>query len=348
MKTTDEGSHNDSPVFIVGCPRSGTSLLRDLLRSHPRLTFPPETFFIPTFYKAYGDPKDRDQAQKLAAKILSLHWVKPWARHLNLSPAVFAGERSYRGVVKRLFEAWAQKENKPRWGDKTPYYVTDLPVLVKLFPVCKIIHIYRDGRDVAMSWLKFQPNAKNIYTSACLWKYFVSEGRRVGKGLPRENYYEVRYERLLENPVETMKDICHFLGETYVEAVTKPNFFENPSPEPLLGHWERKKWVSESEIVCSNRGKWKRNMPEPDQVLFESVAGDLLASLGYETKGRTRSVWQLERAFHQSHNFFWHLFQRVNQKTFFESLPGSIEMVKAKWITRWKDRDGQKLKTTSL
>jgi len=140
-----------SPIFIVGCPRSGTHLLRNMLRSHPNLSFTGESHFIPKFYKAFGDPKSQKEAKKLASVILHLQWIKPW--HLSLAPASFAHDRSYAQVVRRIFGAWAQKENKPRWGDKTPQYVTEMPVLSELFPGCKFIHIIRDGRDVALSWL---------------------------------------------------------------------------------------------------------------------------------------------------------------------------------------------------
>jgi len=144
---TDLRVESGSPIFIVGCARSGTTLLRDLLRAHPRLTFPIESHFIPAFGKAYGDPRSAREAIRLARRILNFGWVRPWG--LPLAPEDFADCRSYRQVVCRLFEAWARQENKPRWGDKTPRYVLWIPELVALFPGAKIIHIYRDGRDVA-------------------------------------------------------------------------------------------------------------------------------------------------------------------------------------------------------
>jgi hypothetical protein len=85
---------SDSPIFIVGCPRSGTNLLRDLLRSHPHLAFPDESHFIPEFYSGYGDPKNEHEARSLAARILNLHWVQAWRLELDLS--LFANDRSYR------------------------------------------------------------------------------------------------------------------------------------------------------------------------------------------------------------------------------------------------------------
>ncbi len=326
---------SDSPVFIVGCPRSGTRLLRDLLRSHPHLTFPGESFFIPLFYKAYGDPQTEREALKLAEKILKLPWVRLWAKGLDLTPSSFAGDRSYKDIVSRLFEAWAAKENKSRWGEKTPYYITEMPILLEIFPACKIIHIYRDGRDVALSWSRFQPNAKNIFTGAHLWKYFVETGRRTGKTLSFKNYLEIRYETLLAEPVQTMKEVCFFLNEPFSEAVLTPSPFAEPDDLALIGSWKRKD-IKTSKIVPSNALKWKREMSKKNRVLFESIAGDLLASLNYETEGGVRKISKSEEVLLRAHQFIWYLFQRLNQRDFFSSLSGSREMIKAQIRARYK------------
>jgi hypothetical protein len=302
-------THSPAPIFIVGCPRSGTSMLRDLLRSHPRLTFPGESHFIPAFYRGYGDPRDSAEARKLAAAILELRWVRAW--NLRLEADSFTDCRSFREVLCRLYEAWARQQNKPHWGDKTPDYVTEIPLLAKLFPEARIIHIYRDGRDVALSWIQARFTPQNMYTAARLWKSWVSAGRRAGAALPREMYLELRYEQLLAQPRETMQRVCEFVGEPFDEAVLRltpirpkrrffPRFnpFAQKQPRPV-------------EIVSSNCGKWKTRMPARDRVLFESVAGDLLRTLGYETEGRTRRIGGAERLAWGLHQHFWRVAVRI-------------------------------------
>ena len=123
---------SDSPIFIVGCPRSGTTLLRDLLRSHPHLTFPGESHFIPAFYRGYGDPRNAAEARRLAARILRTRWVRRW--RLELEPDSFSDCRSFREILCRMYEAWARRANKPRWGDKTPQHAAEIPLLLTLFP----------------------------------------------------------------------------------------------------------------------------------------------------------------------------------------------------------------------
>ena len=73
------------------------------------------------------------------------------ALNLDLEPAQFVHCRSYAQMLNVLFSAWAAREGKPRWGDKTPQYVASIPVLLTLYPNAKVIHCYRDGRDVALS-----------------------------------------------------------------------------------------------------------------------------------------------------------------------------------------------------
>jgi hypothetical protein len=292
-----------APIFIVGCPRSGTTMLRDLLRSHPHLTFPGETHFIPAFYRGYGDPRDCAEARKLAAAILELRWVRAW--NLRLEADSFADCRSFREVLCHLYEAWARREIKPRWGDKTPNYVTEIPLLAKLFPEARIIHIYRDGRDVAMSWVRARFTPQNMYTAARLWSSWVGAGRRTGAALPRGMYLELRYEQLLAQPRETMQRVCEFVGEPFDEAILRLSpIMKNRRSHRVFNPFARK-LPRPVEIVSSNCGKWKTRMPARDRVLFESVAGDLLQSLGYETEGRTRRISGAERVAWGLHQQLW-------------------------------------------
>jgi hypothetical protein len=292
-----------APIFIVGCPRSGTTMLRNLLCAHPHLTFPGESHFIPDFYRGYGDPRDAREARRLAARILKVSWVRRW--ELPLDADSFADCRSFREVLCCLFEAWARQENKPRWGEKTPGYVNEIPLLVKLFPGARIIHIYRDGRDVALSWIRTRYHPHNVYTAAKMWKSWVSAGRRAGAALPRETYLEVCYEQLLQEPRANMQRVCEFIGEPFDEKVLRPSRPFRPGA--------RQRQPLSAEIISTNFGKWKTGMPYRDQVMFESVAGDLLETLGYETEGRVRHISIAERLAWNLHQHFWYTVPRLRE-----------------------------------
>ena len=298
-----------APIFIVGCPRSGTALIRNLLRSHPSLTFPDESHFIPGFYKAFGNPQTGEEARKLAAKILALFWVRNW--ELDLAPDDFEDCRSYREVVCRLFEAWARKDNKPRWGDKTPQYLTKIPVILEIFSEAKIIHIIRDGRDVALSWLRVGFEPRNVYKAAQLWKERVEAARRCGGALAAETYMEVGYESLLTNTRSTMERVCRFVGEPFREEVLTPNppRLRNPvilhRPPPVH---RRRGWTT---VMASNVRLWETQMSERDRIVFESVAGDLLGQLGYESEAPVRRISGPERLAWEAHHWCSYLIYRI-------------------------------------
>ncbi len=298
----------DAPIFIVGCPRSGTTLLRNLLRSHPRLTFPTESHFIPWFYRGYGHPASRQAAVALAARILRLQWVRQW--NLTLQPEAFGEDRTFQAVLSRCFGDWARKEGKPRWGDKTPHYVQDIPVLAELYPSGRIIHILRDGRDVSLSWLKAGFEPRNLYTAALLWRRYVGAGRTAGRLLPTAMYLEIRYEALMADPAATMQAVCAFLGEAYDAAVLQPTPIRGRLRPRLIGNAPEP--PTRPETIAPAHPGWEALMPMADRVLFESVAGDLLQELGYPISGQTRHIANLERAGWAVHHRFWWIVDRLN------------------------------------
>jgi hypothetical protein len=296
------------PIFIVGCPRSGTSLLRNLLRSHPRLSFPGESHFIPVLYRAFGDPASERAARGLAATILRLEWVRRWG--LDLGPDDFGDCRSYRAIVSRLFEAWMRREGKARWGDKTPQYVSHIATLSELFPGCQILHIHRDGRDVALSLSARGIGPQNVYAAARFWKARVSEGRNAGARLPSGHYHELGYGSLLADPERTMSEVCGFLGERFDPRVLQPSPLSKPGPSrfgpPSHGEFS-------TQIVRSAPRGWKQDMTLSDRRLFESVAGELLETLGYEREG-ARPVSSAERLAWRIHDRSWFFIRRFARR----------------------------------
>lgn len=248
---------------------------------------------------------------------------------LTLDPSRFAHCRSYSEIVAGIYEEWARKEKKRRWGDKTPQYVTEIPTLLEIFPGCKIIHIIRDGRDVALSWLNVNFGPENVFTAASDWKYFVSAGREFGKALLPETYLEVRYEEILVRPRDVLECVSAFLGETFHDETLKPNSLERGFRDPVLGA-RSPKYVSRTEIVGENSEKWKEKMSRSDRITFESVAGDLLESLGYETEGVTRNITKPERFFWKAHNSFLWFLSRLDASD-------KRKWIKTDLLLRWAD-----------
>ncbi len=298
------------PIFVVGCPRSGTTLLRSLLNSHPQLVFPSESHFIPRLYRAYGNPEDPRAARRLARNILRMHWVRSW--QLELDADRFSTCRSFSEIVSRLYEEVCRQAKKPRWGDKTPQYILDIPLLIELFPAAQVIQIIRDGRDVALSLVRAPFGPENVVAAAELWKRFVSKGRRAGSTLSPKQYYEIRYENLLIEPEKTLRGVCGFLDERFAPEVLRPSFRPRKKRKIIFESRDNLP-VSTSHIVPTNLGKWQTELPPAQRGMIELVAGDLLTDLGYEIDGTGSAVSEIELCYWKAHNHFWHCLQRAKR-----------------------------------
>jgi hypothetical protein len=335
--TESSESSNTAPFFIVGCARSGTTLIVNLLRSHPRIAIPDESHFIPSLYRGFGDPGSETEVRRLAGRILGNMWIKRW--RLELTPDDFADCRSFRGVVNRLHGTWAEKAGKPRWGDKTPHYLTEIPTLLELFPEAKIIHIYRDGRDVALSWMRTRMEPRNIFVAARYWADRVTEGRRVGRSLPPGKYLEVRYETLLSETRATMMRVCDFLGEEFCEEVLAPTFVDLG---PMFGFKRRKKDIRRIQVVTDNANKWRTAMSERDRILFESVAGELLDELGYEASGPRRRITAIERLWWWIHHWTLYIVTRLTKKRLSDRIRSFLLLKMASVGVRLPGRDSKR------
>ncbi|MCK4622646.1 MAG: sulfotransferase [Desulfuromonadales bacterium] len=280
------GASSDSrPIFIVGAPRSGTTLLQYMLRSHSKLSFPTgeSHFIVPLFRKAesFGDLSQKNNIRRVLDEMYrrNADFLLTDLHGMRFEAETLADELHSKGcdtipkIIAGLFEKNARGEGKKRWGDKTPYYVLHLPTILEMFPNAQIIHLIRDGRDCALSLLgrRFDFNVYNFYYAAAYWKHYVDIGQKSGRQLDSGTYMGVRYEDLLTVPVVTMKKICGFLEENYSETVVNFNKSTEPGKTPLL----------QKPVQKQNAGKWKKIM-RPDQIkIFESAAKDTLIRNGY-------------------------------------------------------------------
>ena len=252
--------------------------MRDLLRSHPAISIPPESQFIPRLYSSWGDPESDREATALARRILSLRTVRDWEPALQ--PSDFSACRSFAQVLEVLFGDFARRAGSPRWGDKTPQYVEHIPLLTRIFPQARVIHIYRDGRDVIESWVRMSFTPGNVFRGARGWRHYVRAGRDGGAAIG-DRYHEVRYETLVTEPEATMRGVCEFIGEDFTEAV-----LTRAMGPAIYGPSARRRTP---EISTAGVFAWKRRMALSDRTIIESVAGDLLAELGYALEGLGRT-----------------------------------------------------------
>lgn len=296
----------DKPIFIVGAPRSGTTLFQYILRSHPNISLPTgeSHFFIPLYRNAasFGDLSKVQYIRKVLEAMYAqsadfldtdIHGIKFDIDQLS-DEFQKESRNTIEKIISGLFEKNAAGEGKTRWGDKTPYYVLHMKTILKMFPGAQFIHLIRDGRDCAISILKRKHDfgVYNTFFAAKYWEVYVELGRETGKHLGDNIYHEIRYEDLLDNPTGIMKEVCSFLNEPYNDSLVNYHKSGEAGKTPLL----------QKPITKSNQGKWQTSMPKKQIAIFEGAVGKTLFSCGYPLISNNNSVPIPEKVFWRLHN----------------------------------------------
>ena len=209
------------PVFVVGCPRSGTTLVQTILDSHPRLS---------VLYEADAlvdiplGPRSCLVNASEALTLAEAHWSLQ-GRSFDVEMARTAckelGIADAAGAMRVLAALQAFAQGKSRWGNKKPKAVLHLAELATLYPDAQFVHVIRDGRHVASSQARlFDCNAAQ---GALLWRTAIRTGRRAGSRLGPSRYLEMRLEELLSSPEEQIGRMCAFLGEDFDQSMLYSN-----------------------------------------------------------------------------------------------------------------------------
>ncbi len=273
-------------VFIVGCPRSGTTLLRRMIDAHRQIAITRETHWIAKrFERRQGVTPDGLVTPELLSWLLSDEKFTRMRIGQDELEGLVAGEEpvSYSTFVTGVFDLYGKGQGKRLVGDKVPGYVRSIPTLHALWPEARFVHIIRDGRDVSLSainWSRTYKLARKfstwtedpITTAAVWWEWHVRLGREDGGSLAPKLYHEVRYEELVSEPAKECEKLCSFLNLPYDDAMLK---FHERLPDPRS--YAKKKW---RPIIVGLRD-WRTQMPAEDLERFEAAAGELLEELGY-------------------------------------------------------------------
>lgn len=244
-----------TPIFAGGCSRSGTTLLYSLLNSHSRVSLGLETGLLTGMHNidglAHRTKLPREQLQRL-----------------------YQQSRCYSEFTEHVLQALADRDAKPRWGDKSPTNVTVLDALFEHFPNAKFIHAIRDGRDVVCSLRTYPPSFGNRYEtnpwSLCVerWNTWTRLGMRF-RGDRR--YFEIKYEDMTSEPEKTLRTLFEWLEEPWEPAILQQSRLTRVSSHPELSQ----------PINKTRTGRWIRDMSRDARELFRGEANDLLVALGY-------------------------------------------------------------------
>jgi Sulfotransferase family len=281
--------------FIVGVGRSGTTLLRLMLDAHPDLAIPPETHFVPELIELFEADDDAGPEQVVEIIKEGRHWGDFDLDPDALTDRILAAEPlDAAAAIRAFFELYAEREGKPRWGDKTPIYVKRMREIEDVIGEARFVHLIRDGRDVALSRAgRALRHAAPMPKVARRWKRRILNAREQGAQLG--HYLELRYEDLILDTEPTLRAVCEFIelpwdermlsyheraGERLREFGDLPSAGGKPArpgEERLAAHAMTREPPDPSRLA-----RWKTEMSREDRAAFERGAADLLAELGYE------------------------------------------------------------------
>lgn len=275
------------PIF-VGSGRSGTTLVQAIFSAHPDLAITHESQFIP---RLANRPYTSSDGFDVDAFLRDLNRVPDFVRleidEQELMQRLHRHPPSgYADAVRSVFAQYASQTGKVRYGDKSPGYVLHMELLADLFPEARFIHVVRDGRAVALSYVETKFGPKDVPAGALYWDRRVTKGREYGRALGPERYRELRYEDLVEAPESTVKELAPFLEIDFDPAMLR--YFER-GEELRSQTADPSAHQSLSRPPTKGLRDWRTEMTDQDAAIFEVLAGSTLEAFGYEVSGRRPS-----------------------------------------------------------
>lgn len=284
---------NTRPIFVIGTPRSGTTLMARVLNRHSRIFMPGETHFFPdiyaqrdklgelpeeaasnrvwdrltSLYRRYNEPKDQARIDAILEDAKS-------REHLRTSM------QSYREVFSTFMEIQTEREGKVRWGNNTPkdlFYVEDI---LEFYPDAQFIICVRDIRDFLKSYQgKWKVTAdsevdrlKKLYhpvITSLLWKSSMRKLDAIRRKLPENKLLTVRYEDMVSQPEVIMKKVCEYIGEDFDAQMLDINFSNSSDQKSQTG------------IYARSVSSWKGKLSSEEVWIAQRLGGQQMQSFGY-------------------------------------------------------------------
>ena len=247
--------------FVVGAARSGTTLLRAMLDSHPDVTMLSETGFVPKLAETIrSEPVTAERVVKVMAAARPLEELGIGEEEMQAKVEALDDLKAA-AVLREFYETLAAKASTSRWGDETPAYLKRMRRIQRALSEARFIHVIRDGRDTAAAKPGELDPGKAL-TIGQRWHKKVSSARQQEHLI--DHYLEVRYEELLTSTRSVLERVCEFLELDFDEAMLNP-------PER-----------AELEAELGTAGIWRDGgLSREDADAFAEVAGELLDELGY-------------------------------------------------------------------
>ena len=262
-------STNNTPIFIGGCERSGTTLLGAMLGAHPELITTPESQFLDLAFTTEASPRD-------TLERFDEDWrFKLW----GLDPRARSSmPKDHPTLIRKLVAEYGKQRSAPpdaRWVDHTPNNFQRAHNLLGLFPQAKFVHLVRDGRAVAASVMPLDWGPNTIIRAARWWVESTAHGLAAENEWGRGVVLRVRYEDLVTDPQAALLRLCEFLGIEFHPQMLSASGFQPPE-------YTRKQHAFVGRPPDPSRLRaWRRELSSREVEIFEAITGSFLVQLGY-------------------------------------------------------------------
>ena len=300
----------ENPIFIVGMPRSGTTLLTTILSAHPRIAVSPEshflTYWVPTYrHLKLAETQDFQQFwQALSqSKRFSYFDIAP---DKTLATILAKGSPSHATIFAGWLETYAERCHKPRWGEKTPLHYQHLTQLLEWFPQAQVLWMLRDPRAVTASLLNMTWASRYVHVHAEQWYQSTQLYEQTWQADPRVKL--VRYEDLVQQPDRTLEEVFQFLNEDYPKGLLAQRSTQNmpivnrdgwafshlnqalqPLETSAIDRWKQQLWPVHAAIVNSLTNKLQQRYGYADRP-YPSLSPQAMGLLA-----AAKLRWKLDR-----------------------------------------------------
>ncbi len=309
-------NNQPDPIFIVGTPRSGTTLLRLIIDSHLDVAITPESSFlfrkIGLWSSLYPDLSNKQSIQHFINDLRRLPQVKNWLPEQCTADELvkyFPDMDSLAETLNAIYSYYALLKGKKRWGDKTPKNLHAVRQILALFPRAKILIMVRDCRDVAMSLNKAEFSKVSYISAAHRWQHDADITQQLIHEY-NDRIYLLKYEGLLESPDTSIKSVLYFFNLANDSKIMQ-RYLEHQDDVVHTKSTLYRKPLSEVNVY-----RWKKNMCLSDIARCEAIAQDGLKYFGYQLTTKNSVISPATMLFHKVSDFFQLIVNRKNMQNY--------------------------------
>ncbi len=282
------------PIFVVGTPRSGTTLMAKVLGRHSRLFMPGETHFFDDVYAhrtALGDLDDAQARGRVAARLAD-HYQRYWETadqeridRIREQPGAWVnwrdGMRDYRDALSGFMEMQMTLEAKARWGNNAPRDIFNVEEILAFYPQAKFVVCVRDPRDFLLSYKgkwkvtgdEHTERLRKLYhpvITSLLWKSSMRQLASLKAKVPAGNRVIVRYEDMVNAPEETVRRICAVLEEAF-----EPHMLEVEESNSSTGQQQK-------GIFATSVQRWRTELRPAEIAVAQRLTRGEMQEQGYQ------------------------------------------------------------------